>query len=186
MLVVAVALDSAAVLLFTAGTIAAAMAAPLSFTLGISTATDIGDFEPTLLVGDTKPMVLLAGVLATVVGPLLMSMSIGASDGLEMIGTVFCIKLAIGVVFFTVLLARDAPLRSDVPLSLFVRVVALLEAIVDFVEGVATVVVVATAAVDVIFATAAEAPGGGFICCKLFKIDAVSLGEAFLATSMSF
>ena len=186
LVVVAVALDSAVVLVLTAGTIAAAMAAPLSFTFGISTATDIGDFEPTLLVGDTKPGVLLAEVLATVVSPLLTSTSIGVSDGPEMIGAVFCIELATGVVFFAVLLARDAALRSDVPLSLLVRLIALLEVMVDFIEGMATVVVMVTAVVGMVFVTEAKTPGGGFICCKLFRMDAVSLGDAFLATSMSF
>ena len=52
---------------------APAMVTPLNFTFGISTVTDIGDFEPVLLLSDDKAMVLLAGALVTVVqvGPLL-------------------------------------------------------------------------------------------------------------------
>ena len=66
------------------------------------------------------------------------------------------------------------------------REAVLFEVGVDFVEGVATVVAMATPEEGVVFVTEAEAPEGGFTCCKLFKIVAVSFGEAFLATSMSF
>ena len=184
-------------LVFTAGIIIApTMVAPLSFTFGISTATDIGDFEPMLLLGDAKAMVLLAGALVTVVqvGPLLTSTSIGVSDGVEITGAVeisgavFCIELATEVVLFAaLLLARDAILRSDGPLSLLVRVIiALLGVGVNFVEGVVTAVAMVTEEEGMAFAAELKAPEGGFTCCKLFKIVAVSVGEAFLAISMSF